>query len=139
MSRRPTEKLSAVTASSSVTFFPRGLSDLAFNMLGGGVASKASDRAQVNLLLINHRYLCSGGRGINRRRAVTVVCGRRRKVNLVVRCSEWIEVPPAEGGVGMEKRDYKRTIDHIAGAPLISPGLSPAALASWPTEAHPSG
>lgn len=78
----------------------------------GGEASKASDRAQVNLLLINHRYLCSGGggRGINRRRSVTVVCGRCRKVNLVVRCSEWMEVPPpleggeGGGGVGMGEK-----------------------------------
>lgn len=65
----------------------------------GGGASKASGRARVNPLLINHRYLCGGGRAINRRRAVTVVCGRRTKVNLVVRCSEWMEVPPPlEGG-----------------------------------------
>lgn len=71
----------------------------------GGEASKASDRAQVNLLLINHRYLCGGGRGINRRRAVTVVCGRRGKVNLVVRCGEWMEVPPPpEAGVGMGEK-----------------------------------
>lgn len=125
MSRRPPEKLSAVTSSSSVTFFPQGLSALAFNMLRGGggvwgVASKASDRVQLNLLLINHRHPCSGGRGINRRRAVTVVvCGRRSKVNLVARCSEWMEVPPLEGGggIGMEKSDYKRTIDHSAAAP----------------------
>lgn len=51
---------------------------------------------------------------------MTVVCGRRRKVNLVVRCSEWMEVPPPlEGGgwCGEKKRDYKRTIDHVAASP----------------------
>lgn len=48
-----------------------------------------------------------------------------------------LEVPPPLEGGGWcggekKKRDYKRTIDHVAA------GLSPAALAGGPTEARPS-